>query len=370
MTRVDISPKKPATEDRFVVNPHLRIVYVSDDEIAVRHSGRSPTSRAICDEGGTKSIGKLLRSLKTPQSIEEISAGHADINEEQLRALISYLLDEQVLIKEGRDVIEVYLQSVLRGRQPLSALRVAVIGSGHLGSRIAQQMAQLGIGHLVLMDDRTVADAEIDARYFSLPRQSVTTGALYAEIVAGYLRKNSTAEVAVEFSSSRNRDALRRVLANVDCSVFASEHPGESAFHVMNEIALELRAPWMAVSLDGSEATIGPMFIPGESVCYNEYVVQAEAACYGVKDEFLTYREAMTRGDLGSQHLTLPSYSDIAAGMAATTLVRYLIGGKAFLMGRTIRYDFERLSVDTEEVLRLPRCPACAPGRSYRHIYL
>jgi hypothetical protein len=90
----------------------------------------------------------------------------------------------------------------------------------------------------------------------------------------------------------------------------------------------------------------------------------------GVKDEYLTYKEALDDPSLGFEHLTFPAYIEVAAGMAAIAAARYLVTGKSFLVGRSLRFDFERLSVDTEEILRLPRCPACAPYRPYRHAYL
>lgn len=359
-------------EAKYMVNPHLRIVYVSDDEVMVKHSARSPTSRSIRDEGGTKILGTILRALPHPKSVAELlSAGLvAEEKQNDLLELISYLESEQVLVEQGRDIIDIYLRSILNGNKPLHDQRVAVVGNGPLGSRIAEQLVLLGVGNLELMDDRTVLNQEVDARYFCLPPCLVSNGSAYAENLSKHLSTLGRVEVGVTLASSRNKDALRRICSSVNCVVFASEHPGSVAFHVMNEVALELGTPWLAVTLDGSEATIGPMFIPGQSACFNEYEIQVEASCWGVKDEFLTYREAMARGDLGAEHLSLPSYSAIAAGMAATALVRYLIGGKSFLMGRSIRYDFERLSVDTEEVLRLPRCPACAPMRPYRHSYL
>lgn len=359
-------------ETRYVVNPHLRIVYVSDDEITVKHSGRSPNSRAIRDDGGTKLLGTILRNLITPKTVEEMISV-AEISEakrQDLLDLIAYLEGEQILISPERDVVDVYLRSVLGGRQPLKTSRVAVVGNGHLGSRVAEQLVRLGVGGIELLDDRKITRPEVDVRYFALPAALIVEGSYFSENLAKHLISVGGAEVGFTIGSNMDKDALRRICSIVDCVVFASEHPGSVAFHVMNEVALELGKPWFAVSMDGSEATIGPMFVPGQSACYNEYEVQIEASCFGVKDEFLTYREAMSRGDLGSEHLSLPSYSDIAAGMTATALVRFLIGGKAFLMGRSIRYDFERLSVDTEEVLRLPRCPACAPLRPYRHSYL
>ncbi|HEV7570493.1 MAG TPA: hypothetical protein VGQ21_03250 [Thermoanaerobaculia bacterium] len=50
---------------------------------------------------------------------------------------------------------------------------------------------------------------------------------------------------------------------------------------------------------------------------------------------------------LGFEHLTFPAYLEVAAGMAAVAAARYLISGKSFLVGRSLRFDFDRLAAST-----------------------
>ena len=51
------------------------------------------------------------------------------------------------------------------------------------------------------------------------------------------------------------------------------------------------------------------------------------------------------------------------AGMLGIDLVHLLTGGTGFLVGRVIHFDFFDLSVESNSVLKLPRCFVCGPQK-------
>ena len=357
---------------RYGLNPHLRIVFTSNDEILVKHSGRSPISRIIRDDGRTKLLGAVLRNIKEHGNLEALIAARAVPADKRNEAedLIAYLVQEQVLVPAGQDVIQVFLNSILGGTQPVANAIVGLVGAGYLGSRVAEELARLAIGELHLLDERRVQKSAIDRRFFRISPERIEDDRPFADVVAEHLKTVGPTRVSLHRELRRDRAALRDLFSRCQLVILASESLDSSLLHTVNEVALETGKPWLCLHADGSEAFIGPLFIPMESACYNEYQVQHEATCVGVKDEYLTYKEALDDPSLGFEHLTFPAYLEIAAGMAAVATARYLVTGKSFLVGRSLRFDFDRLSVDTEEILRLPRCPACAPYRPYRHAYL
>lgn len=357
---------------RYIVNPHLRIVHTSDDEILVKHSARSPFSRVIRDDGRTKLIGRLLRSLRQAASIDDLLAKGVVIEKEAevVLELLDYLVQEQVIVAQGRDAVEVYLRSILGAGTPLETATVGMVGAGYLGSRIAEELGRLSVGRLVVQDDRRIEDEAVDRRYFRLPADCIKPGRGYVESLARHFKALNYGKFEGIRAAVDDQHALKRLFAETDFVVCALEALSSHTLHVVNEVALEAAKPWLCVHTDGSEAFIGPIFVPGESACYNEFEVQYEAACLGVKDEYLTYKEALDKAGMQATHLVLPPYLETTAGMAAVGVLHFLTSGQSFLTGRCVRMDFERLSVDYEEVLRLPRCPACAPYRPYRHTYL
>jgi bacteriocin biosynthesis cyclodehydratase domain-containing protein len=357
---------------RFAVNPHLRVVFTSNDEVLVKHSGRSPISRIIRDDGRTKLLGAVLRNIKEHGTLDALLASGTVPADKKAEAeeLFAYLIEEQVLVPSGEDVIQVFLGSILGGTQPVGSAVVGLVGAGYLGSRVAEELARLPVGELHLLDDRRVEKSAIDRRFFRVAPERVEDDRPFTDLVADHLQTVGPARVSRHLESRRDRTALRELFAQCQLVILASESLDSSLMHTVNEVALETGKPWLCLHIDGSEAFIGPLFVPMESACYNEYQVQHEATCVGVKDEYLTYKEALDDPSLGFEHLTFPAYLEVAAGMAAVAAARYLISGKSFLVGRSLRFDFDRLGVDTEEILRLPRCPACAPYRPYRHAYL
>ncbi len=357
---------------RYNVNPHLRVVFTSNDEILVKHSGRSPSSRIIRDDGRTKLLGAVLRNIKEHGNLEGLVAAGAVPADKKAEAeeLLQYLVQEQVVVPAGEDVVQVFLSSVLGGTARVGDAVVGLVGAGYLGSRVAEELARLPVGELHILDERRVRQSDIDRRFFRIAPERIEADRPFADVVADHLRSVGPVRVSPRLEIRRDRAALRELFERCQLVILASESLESSLMHTVNEVALETGKPWLCLHVDGSEAFIGPLFLPMESACYNEYQVQHEATCVGVKDEYLTYKEALDNPSLGFEHLTFPPYLEVAAGMAAVAASRYLVSGKSFLVGRSLRFDFDRLSVDTEEILRLPRCPACAPYRPYRHAYL
>lgn len=359
-------------EAQYRVNPRLRVIFTSDDEILIKHGARSPTSRIVRDDGRTRLLGTVLRGLQSHGSLAALLERRLIPADQQQSAseLIEYLHQEQVLQRAGEDVVQTYLSSVVRAPSRLTDARVVQVGAGYLGSRIAEELVRLQIGELTLLDDRSMQSAELDRRFFQLPPRLVQTGRSYVGSVVEHLQQGGDTRVLGQHVSVLDKDALRAALASAHLVVVAAESMSLRLMHTVNEVALELRKPWLAVQMDGSEAFVGPLFVPGESACYNEFQLQHEASSGAVKDEYLTYKEALNSPELRFEHLSLPPFVQTACGFAATAVMRFLSTGKCFLLGRCLRIDFERLSVDTEEVLRLPRCPACSPYKPYRHTYL
>jgi len=359
-------------ESKLMINPHLRIIFTSSDEILVKHSARSPFSRVIRDEGQTKLIGRLLRSLSGPATMATLIKA-MDISEEQTDSAIElaqYLVDEKVLINPEFDVVQLYLDTIIGASNTLAEQSVALIGCGFLGKRFAQQLLELGVGNLTLIDDRKVSEPKIEARLFGINSKNLKKGKAYTECVKNHLDLFGLDTKISCASGLEDEEKLKKAFGAHDLVVVVWECLSSKFFHTVNKVSIDTNKPWLLVHTDGSEAYVGTFFIPGESACYSEYEVQCEASALGVKDEYLTYKESLDQIKLDSAPLVLPCYMDMAAATAATAVMHFMCNDESFLVGRCVRHDFERLTVDYEEVLRLPRCPACAPYRPYRHSFL
>lgn len=360
-------------ERPFTRNPYVTIIHCGDDEVVVKHGSRSRFTKNIRDQGRTRLLGRILRNVMPAVSLTEL-AERGVLAEKDLPdsiQLVDYLRREGVLVDPGEDPTRLYLDFILGGTQPLSSRTVAVAGAGYLGSRIAAELARLGVGRLIALDDRTVEREALDRVYFDLVPDAVRAGRPYVECLREHLAARGYGAIETLVQPVDSEAALQDVAGRCDILVVALEVFSARILHLANSVAIDAVRPWISVFIDGSEALVGPLYLPGESCCYNEFEIQHEATLGMIKDDYLVYKEALNEGRLDGSHFALPPYLGVASGLAATALLRFLVSGRSFLVGRCNRVDFERLSVDYEEVLRLPRCPACAPSRpGYRHLFM
>ena len=118
----------------------------------------------------------------------------------------------------------------------------------------------------------------------------------------------------------------------------------------------------MALRRHGNIGLAGPLFVPPDTACYNDYEMLGRATTSNPAMDGLYHRFLLHRGS-GSFFPGLPAYVDIVAGFGALAAVQYLIGGSSMAVARLIAIDFDEMRVDVEDVLKLPRCPVCGGGR-------
>ena len=363
------------TVRRLRVNPHVRVVRCSDDEILVKHGSRSLYSEAIYDEQRTRLLGNMIRNLREPATVAELR-DRGVLTDEQVplaEELVDYLADRGVLVDPAEDLVCAYLNTVMGSNGQaarLSAASVSLVGAGPLGHLIAKELASFRPRLLLIADDRPVRDDAAALRQMTLPPGTLTRGVSYADVLARHFGDLLGAGVRSVQGEVQETATLKRVFQEVNFVLVAWESFSPTLFHAANEASVESGVPWMLAYLDGSEAVLSPLFVPGESGCYHEFEIQSEAAIL-LKDEYLLYKEDLRDSGAATEALPFPPYLQVAAGFATTLALRYLVSNQAPTSARAVRIDFERLGVDYVDVLKLPRCPACGSQRSaYRHLFL
>ncbi|MEJ3748452.1 TOMM precursor leader peptide-binding protein [Actinomycetes bacterium KLBMP 9797] len=331
----------------------------------VKHSSRSAFSEIVHDESGRRLLGDLLGHLRTPLSRDDLfaavaatSAGRACGDElgALLDGVLTYLVDRAIVVDAATDPTTAYLDLLGDGGQRRLD-RVGVVGAGPLGRRIAAALAALNPSAMRILDGRAVTS--VDARRLA------TTGA--GDTAARVL----AAELGVDTAPGDLTDpaALRGLFADSDLVVLALDEFSPALLHTANEVAVEAVTTWFSVFTDGSEGVVGPLYVPGETCCYQEYAIQQESAML-LKGDFLLYKEARDAAGITGFGATLPCHLDLVAGLAATAVLQHLLRGRSVLAGRAVHVEFESLTLDYHNVMRLPRCVACADVvPAYRNLF-
>lgn len=122
-----------------------------------------------------------------------------------------------------------------------------------------------------------------------------------------------------------------------------------------NRRCLDDRTTWLALlPCDGRVAPVGPLFVPGETACYDCFRIR-RASTSGYAEEFWSLE-----GSPGEAPDALPLRRAVA-GIAGWLVLRWLVGRDASLPGVVHALEIgSSLTVAAHHVWRVPRCPSCS----------
>ena len=360
-------------EYRFVLNYSLKFIFCGEDEILVLHGVRSKFNQTLRDEGRTHLLGRVLRRLASPASLQDlqdqkvIEEGELEDAEELLATLAS----QGFISPASESPIVSYLNAVVGGNRNLDKVCIGIIGAGYLGSRVVEEFAKIGVGQMHILDDRCIEKVAVDQAQFNLSPTYIKKGQSYVECLNSHLSDLGYDHFKAIKEPYHNQDALESLFSASNFVVATSEVFSSHFFHTIDLAAISAEKPWISAFMDGSESCVGPIYVPGETCCYNEFEIQSEATLSIQSSEYYTYKEEMSKNGLYSHQFVFPPYASIAAGFVAGTTSSFLLSGKSSLIGRCFRINFEKPYVDYEEILKLPRSPTSVDMRNgYRQIFL
>lgn len=124
----------------------------------------------------------------------------------------------------------------------------------------------------------------------------------------------------------------------------------------INEAALQGAHPWLLARVTGPQLWLGPLFIPGETGCW-------QCLCSRLKRNRATHSFVAGKKGLSTPPLTaLGSLTTTRATVyqiAATAAAQFLAGASGTLAGKVLSLDWASWTPQTHRLLRHPHCPAC-----------
>lgn len=125
----------------------------------------------------------------------------------------------------------------------------------------------------------------------------------------------------------------------------------------VNAAQLASGQPWMLAKIVGRFIWIGPIFVPGQTGCY-ECLAQRLRANREV-ETFLEKRDTQ-RDFLPLSKVSLPSTQQLAAGLVATEALRWLLQpDHSPLTGSVATLSLSTLELQRHPLVRRPQCKAC-----------
>jgi bacteriocin biosynthesis cyclodehydratase domain-containing protein len=345
-------------ESDFAVDvcPGLDLVVLSDDEVLVQFGTRSMPSELIRDTDLTGIIGKLIGRLQAdgPVPIDDLIAAVPADKRADARGFIDDLLSRGFLAREGTSPVEQYLRFTLTGETSLAAHRVSLIGCGPIGVLVAEALVQNGIGELHLLDPRPID--EVWNAYCGAGPGGAQGPAHSA--LAARLRNAGCSNVSAATYKRLETGSIGEAVLGADVVVIALEQPDLRSCHLVNRICIRQDTPWLLATIDGNRGLVGPLFVPGHTACYSCYQTLAWAATpSSVMAQ--RYRQHLIQRGASSFFPGLPGFAQLVAGYTSLAAVHFLLRQTSFALGKVVTLELNNMTVDLEEVLKLPRCPVC-----------
>lgn len=292
----------------LVLNPALRVLRASDDEIVVRHGSRGRSGQRIRDDERRGILADLALSFSHPRAPETSGS-------EATAELLGSLLDAGVIVPESEASFGYLIAGLGRPLPPPSVESVHVVGEGQVADAAAAQVSE-AVGAAVPVVRATRPDDLDDAEF---------------------------------------------ILATADTTSL-------SFFFEINEYALTHGVRWHAAYVDGPEIVVGPLYIPGVTGCFHDFDVLDEAG-RSLRIDHL-YGKLVDGGNTPAGPLPL-FVAHLAAGYLVTSVLQDIYGQGSFLEGYSLHIDLDRMEVIRRMLSRLARCPACQDQRpDLRHPFI
>jgi len=366
----------------WVRNPHFEFIRCNDNEIFAKHGRRSLFSEIVRDDAHNGVLADVIDYLSQERLLGDLERTFANVGKNDLAELLSWLADRGIVVNgpAPQSRIDTYLRAT-GTPAPLSLenVSVGIVGGGAVGLRLARCCADFGIGRIRQLSGVTLASAD-DARVvrFAVPPDSTPINSAKA-LQEHVLETGFRGEYYAISGDENDASQIRSVFEDVDLGIVALDSFSPDSLHTTNEIAIDMERTWLFVYVDGSELSMGPVFVPGETPCYLELAIQEDAGMqwrgqswlYNErKNEPVSEPDSCARPVPSALSTMIPCHADVAAGIVSREVLRLLTTTRSSLQSRNLRISFEDLEFVYSNVMALPRCPACSASRApYRSTF-
>ncbi|GAA4899659.1 TOMM precursor leader peptide-binding protein [Streptomonospora salina] len=152
-------------------------------------------------------------------------------------------------------------------------------------------------------------------------------------------------------------------------AVVVGRHEQDSLLTEWNadRLADGMGVPWLAVvPFTGGQAIVGPWIVPGESACYECYLLR-RASNFGSQEMSSVLAEAEPVGPVFDGSARYPGLRMVQTGLIVDRIVERV--GLEERAGQsvpgeltTISLRYDAIDVERHRLLRVPRCPRCSPS--------
>jgi len=355
----------PAPIDRPRLKRTVEVLNAPDGDIVLMRTAMDDIR--IAKPGDTER--DLLSALDGTSTMAELSAqfGTDEVTNDLARMREHFLIedaaDDAAVPEPERERFDRqlrYFGELERGGPPppecqrrLRDARVAVLGVGGLGGRVALELACCGIGELFLVDGDVVEVSNLDRQ---LQYSEADLGRRKVEATAARLRAfNSRVRVETSFRRLESRVDVAESIQGVDIVIGAVDWPAHEIEFWVNSACFEAGIPYIGMGQLPPLIRVGPLYVPGKTGCF---------ACQDIR-----YRREYPLYDVGTAQArgkTSPAASlgppcGVIGGLVGMEVLHFLTGlVEPSTLGVGYILDLRTMGIEREPIVPEPDCPVCS----------
>jgi molybdopterin/thiamine biosynthesis adenylyltransferase len=242
------------------------------------------------------------------------------------------------------------------GQRALRAVRVAIVGLGGIGSHVAQQLAHLAVGRLVLVDDDRLERSNLNR---VIGGHATAVGELKVAVAARMTRATRQDIEVVEVAASALDISIAKRLRDVDAIFCCTDTHGSRA--VLNQLAYQYYVPVfdVGVRIDVRDSAVTSvrgrvqMVGPGLGCLVCSELLDSIQVRTDLMSEEERARDQYVVGHRESQPAVV-SLNGTLASMAVTMFLGAMVGFPI-----QSRYQLYRADSGVVRSVRAPQNPNC-----------
>ncbi len=319
-------------------------------------------------------LGCLDGRLTIPELIASVQAQMPEAEPEMVVGLLQYLAKQKLLMDAASAPPDALSPDELarRGRNlsffaafedagrtrydyqlALRQATVGLIGLGGVGSWLAYSLAMVGVGRIVGVDGDRVEVSNLNRQILYRPQD---VGKCKTEVAAEALAAVSP---GIEFTGlsrwMRSEQDVADAIRGCDLVLLSADAPMGLITRWANAACFALRIPLLVAGMASRFVTVGPLFVPGLTGCWQcvDTYRRHQSRQYGEMFQLLAEQRA-------SIPPSLAPLCAVTGGRAAHEAVEYLTGiARPATLGCELVTDMVTMQVKRRAVERQADCPVC-----------
>ncbi|MBE0471786.1 MAG: ThiF family adenylyltransferase [Methyloprofundus sp.] len=329
---------------------------------------KSNTRESLLLKMNNKKIVELLQDFNGSTTVDEICERY-QLDATQLESLLTYLHKEHILIQQDANypteliqnkirlvnLLEDYCHStseVIKAINKLSLKKVMIIGLGAVGSFVAVQLAQLGVGNLIFVDKDKVDESNLHRQYYF----EDNIGKLKTEVLKNEISKiNPCCNIEI-IHSYLNLDFFDNhdIPIDIDLIINCADEPSvDATSKIVSEYAMRACIPHIVGGGYNLHLTlIGQTIIPYKTACFE---------CFNIFLKKINDFENKNIKKLHRENRKLGSFSPlsgIASNLASLDAFKVLIEKTDKLQQTNKRIEFNT-GTNNFTVMQVERSKEC-----------